>query len=78
MPGTLLREILTERYLTFMGQINAFNDARRTNNALSMPVKSATAPSLPQRFLYPQSEINTNPNVPKPIPGLYEKTPVNK
>ncbi len=78
VPGTLLKEILTERYLTFMGQINAFNDARRTNNALGVPVKSSTAPSIPQRFLYPQSEINTNPNVPKPIPGLYEKTPVNK
>ena len=85
LPGSdsdnakLLREILTERYLTFIGQINAFNDARRTNNALNLPIKRTGATTLPQRFLYPQSEINTNPtNVPNPLPGLYEITPVNR
>ncbi|NVO85089.1 SusD/RagB family nutrient-binding outer membrane lipoprotein [Hymenobacter terrestris] len=85
LPGTgtdnakLLREIRTERYLTFIGQIGAFNDARRTNNALGLPLKTSGAPSLPQRFLYPQSEINTNRNqVPSPLPGLFDQTPVNK
>lgn len=82
LPGTgttnqrLLREILVERYLTFMGQIEAFNDARRTNNALNVPIKAAVS-SLPQRFLYPQSEVNTNANIPA-LPGLYEKTAANR
>ncbi|MFD2786816.1 SusD/RagB family nutrient-binding outer membrane lipoprotein [Hymenobacter rubripertinctus] len=84
LPGTgtdnakLLREVLTERYLLFIGQVGAFNDARRTNNALNIPLKRIGSPSLPQRFLYPQSEINTNPNVPSPLPGLFDKTPINR
>lgn len=74
----LLTEVLTEKYVTLIGQIEAFNDARRTKNAIGIPVKGSTAKTLPQRFLYPQSEINTNPNVPSPLPGLYEPTPVNR
>jgi len=74
----LLTEILTEKYVTLIGQIEAFNDARRTKNAIGIPVKGSTAKTLPQRFLYPQSEINTNPNVPNPLPGLYDPTPANR
>jgi len=74
----LLQEILVEKYLSLIGQIEEFNDVRRTNNLIGVPKNVATAPSLPQRFLYPQGEINTNPNVPNPIPGLYVKTPVNQ
>ena len=33
--------------------------------------------NTPQRLLYPQVEINSNPNTPKPIPSIYIKTPVN-
>lgn len=76
--GGLLKEILTERYVTFIGQIEAFNDARRTNNALSLPIKGNGATTIPQRFLYPQSEVNTNTNTPSPLPGLFVDTPVNK
>ena len=73
----LIIEILNERYVTFIGQIEPFTDARRTNNALGLALKSSTAPRLPQRFLYPQSEVNTNPSTPNPIPGLFDKTAVN-
>lgn len=72
----LLREILTEKYVTLIGQTEAFNDVRRTKNAIGIPTK--TGANIPQRFLYPQSEINANPNVPKPLPGLFEPTPLNK
>ena len=37
-----------------------------------------TGSSLPERFLYPQSEIVSNPNTPSPIPGFFEPTKVNK
>ncbi|ALW85448.1 hypothetical protein AUC43_10280 [Hymenobacter sedentarius] len=73
----LLKEILTEKYLGMVGQLEPFNDLRRTNNLIGIPKKSSVSSDIPQRLLYPQSEIDTNPNVPKPIPGLFVKTPVN-
>jgi hypothetical protein len=75
--AALLKEILTEKYLTMIGQFEPFHDLRRTNNLIGVPKKNSASPSLPQRLLYPQSEINTNPNVPSPIPTLFIKTPVN-
>ena len=77
-PATaLLKEIITEKYLSLIGQLEPFHDMRRTNNLIGIPKKNPASPNVPQRLLYPQSEINTNPNVPKPIPGLFVKTPVN-
>ncbi|MFD2248554.1 SusD/RagB family nutrient-binding outer membrane lipoprotein [Pontibacter ruber] len=73
----LLMEIMEERYVTFIGNIEAFNDARRTDNLLGIPVKG-TANKLPERFLYPQNEVNSNPNTPNPLPDLYEPTALNK
>lgn len=72
----LINEILEERYVTFTGNIEAFNDIRRTDNLLMIPSKG-TSGKIPERFLYPQSEINANPNVPSPLPGLYDPTSVN-
>jgi hypothetical protein len=70
----LTREILEERYITLLGQLEGYNDIRRTNNLLGIPIKVGS-PTLPQRLLYPQSEINTNPNV--PTAGLFDATPAN-
>jgi len=75
--NALLLEVLREKYLSLIGQIEEFSDVRRTANFIGVPKNVTSAPSLPQRFLYPQSEINTNPNVPNPIPSLFTKTPVN-
>ncbi len=77
--NALLREILEERYITFFGQIEVFNDVRRTRGETSVrvPVTPNTGSQLPQRFLYSQDEINTNISVPDPIPGLFEATDVN-
>jgi hypothetical protein len=72
----LLREILEERYITLTGQLETFNDIRRTNNFLGIPVKSGS-PNIPSRLLYPQSELNANTNVPKDNVGLFEPTKVN-
>jgi len=76
----LLREILEERYVTFFGQIEGFNDVRRTANeaTVAVPVPPNVGSQLPQRFLYPQTEIDRNSNVPSPIPGFFEPTPVNQ
>lgn len=81
-PGTLsanqalLLEILEDRYILFIGQTEQFNDVRRTKNALG--ITPTVGSKLPQRYLYPQSEINTNPNTPKLASSdLYKETPVN-
>lgn len=69
--NALLKEILVEKYVSLYGQIEAFNDVRRTNNLIG--VKPYTGTTLPQRFLYPQSEINTNTNANKYLKPLSEK-----
>ncbi len=73
----LLREVLEERYVSLLGQLESYNDIRRTNNLLGVPVKAGNT-TIPQRLLYPQSEINTNPNIPKEGVGLFEPTTANK
>lgn len=67
----LLREILEERYVTLLGQIEGWNDMRRTGNFLNIPL-AAGKTNYPRRLLYSQIEINTNPNVPKSGVGLYD------
>jgi hypothetical protein len=72
----LLREILEERYITLLGQLEGYNDIRRTGNYLGIPVKAGSS-TVPLRLLYPQSELNTNPNVPSSGVGLFEPTKAN-
>ncbi len=78
--NALLREILEERYITLFGQIETFNDTRRTEGEIvvRVPITPNTGNQLPQRFLYPQSEIDRNDNVPNPIPNFFDETPVNQ
>ena len=78
--NALLREILEERYITLFGQIEVFNDTRRTQDEriIKVPMVPNVGSDLPQRFLIGNSEINTNNNTPNPIPGFFERTSVNK
>ena len=82
----LLKEILTEKYLSLVGQIEPFNDQRRAKtlagasnagrSVVGVTPKRGTL--LPQRFLYPQIEVTTNPNTPAQSAGdLFAKTAVN-
>ena len=75
----LLREILQERYVSFIGQILGFNDIRRTaKEAQGVKVPPVFGAVLPQRFLYAQTEVNSNTNTPKPIPNIFQLTEINK
>ncbi len=78
--NALLREILQERYITLFGQIESFNDTRRTESEsiVRVPIVPNNGNLLPQRFIYPQSEIDRNSNIPNPIPDFFSKTPVNQ
>lgn len=75
--NALLREIFQERYIYFMGTFQSLNDFARSNNAAQIQLKTGKA-GTPQRFLYPQVEINANPNTPSPIPTIVTKTPANQ
>ena len=76
----LLREIMEERYLTFIGQIEGYNDLRRTfgETDIRVPVPANTGTQFPKRFLYPQVEVDLNSSTPNPIPSLFTPTPLNQ
>lgn len=77
---SLLREILVEKYISLYPQIETFNDLRRTfDESYAVPVEPNTADGIfPQRFIYPQSEIDRNSNMPSDIPDITKKTNVNR
>jgi hypothetical protein len=72
----LLREIFQERYIYFMGTYETLNDFGRSNNMANIQLKPGYE-GTPQRLLYPQVEVNANPNTPSPIPSIVTKTPVH-
>ncbi|WP_263834537.1 SusD/RagB family nutrient-binding outer membrane lipoprotein [Salinibacter sp.] len=76
----LLKEILEEKYLALISNIEAFADLRRTNNYADVQagdevLEFGGSGDAPERFPYAQSEVNGNDNVPDPIPGLFEPVP---
>ena len=75
----LLYEIISQRYIIFLMQYEAFNDYRRLSKALpvvELPIPLSVGSQKPQRFIYPETEINTNPNTPNPAPNQFVKTTV--
>jgi len=76
LPGSALMDaIVLEKYKSLIGQSEAFSDMNRLGNPFGLSPTTGT--SLPQRFLYPQGEVNSNPNVPDPLPGLFDPLPAN-
>lgn len=76
---SLLRKILEEKYVLLYSHVEGFIDVRRTIDELyALPIPPNTGTQIPQRFLYPQTELDRNVNRPSHIPNLYEKTPVNQ
>ncbi|WP_106793252.1 SusD/RagB family nutrient-binding outer membrane lipoprotein [Aquimarina sp. Aq78] len=79
----ILREIIEERYVTGFSTYMPFNDTRRllksdSDVIVPFPLNNATTTINPQRFLYPQDELDSNANIPNPIPDLFAPTPVNQ
>lgn len=81
--SALYREIIEEKYVSLLGTLEVFNDMRRTafggfsgqQNWEVIGVTPNTGTTIPQRFLIPQTEINSNTSTPTP-PGLFDKTEV--
>ena len=82
----LLREIIEERYVSGFGSYMPFNDHRRLRGdgendlVVPFPLNTAAASKHVERLPYPQSEKNSNSNVPviSDADALYAKTEVNK
>jgi len=77
----LIYEILAQKYIVMLAQYEVYSDVRRS--AVASPVVTlgispypGTSGGIPDRYIYPQSEINTNPNVPNPLPTIHQKLPI--
>lgn len=72
----LRKQVLEEKYITLVGELVTFHDLRRTKNFIGVPNKLAGGSKLPldypQRFLYPQNEVDTNSNITDPLPTFFE------
>ena len=79
MQLALLYEIISQRYIFFLMQYEAFTDYRRLAKAtpvVQLPIPLYTGTQKPQRFIYPQDEVNTNPNTPNPLPNQFTTLPI--
>jgi len=75
----LLREIASEKFVILLMQYEAFSEVRRlaaASPAIALGVPINAGSKFPERFIYPQNEINTNPNTPSPAPDQFTKLPV--
>ena len=76
--AALKKEVLEEKYITLIGELVTYHDLRRTGNLIGVPNKlngSTSATGYPQRFLYPQNEVDTNKeNMPDPLPTFFQPT----
>ncbi|MEO0903087.1 MAG: SusD/RagB family nutrient-binding outer membrane lipoprotein [Bacteroidota bacterium] len=61
LEDVTLEHVMTQKYLALFSDPEVFTDWRRTNIPALVPNNSN---AIPTRWLYPQTEINTNPNVP--------------
>lgn len=78
----LLREIIEERYVSGFLTYMPFDDARRLRKsdndiAVNIPLNTSTATIQPERFFYPENEMDANPNIPRDM-TIYDVTEVNK
>jgi hypothetical protein len=79
----LYREIIEEKYISMIGTLEVFNDMRRDGfggfsgdkNWEILGVTPNAGSTIPQRYLIPQVEINSNSNVPASRGGLFDPLP---
>jgi hypothetical protein len=73
---SLHMEIALEKYCSVIG-LPTYQDVRRTDNMIGVPIKNAGTTVIPQRFLYPSTELSSNANFPG-IEDQYSPTEVNQ
>jgi len=90
-PGTtfadaktaLLTEIAAEKFIALISQYESFSELRRLAvtpaPVVSLGITINNGSKFPTRFIYPQNEINTNPNVPLvsgSVPNQFTPMPI--
>ena len=75
----LIYEIISQRFIVLLAQYEIFNDLRRLQVAtpvvkLPIPINKGTV--YPARFVYPQNEVNTNPNVKALVVDQFTTVPI--
>lgn len=71
--GTIsLEKIMMQKYVALFGQIEAYNDFRRTGLPAISPRTGAQTSTIPVRLIIPQNERLYNPNAGNYIRGLTE------
>ncbi len=75
--SNILQHTFNWTYLGLVSQIEGFNFLRRIGYQVD-GLTPVAGDAFPERFVYPQNERNTNPNVPSPAPGLFDVTPINQ
>ena len=62
-PATQLQQIIEQKYIASYGVVmEPWSDWRRTGYPVIAPPANAVTSFIPRSLLYPQSEIDTNPN----------------
>lgn len=74
---TILQHTFNWTYLGLISQIEGFNFLRRIDYQVD-GLTPVTGNAFPERYVYPQNERDTNPNIPSPAPGLFDPTPMNQ
>jgi len=76
---SFLREVLEERYVYFIGDLEAFVDHARTHGENGVEGYMQLKPGFngqPLRFIYPQAEIDSNDNFPGEAPKVTVPLPM--
>ncbi len=64
----VLKEIFKQKYIALTYQTEAFNDFRRSNNILEIPVNAnGQENEIPRRFPYATDAVTYNPNTPSGV-----------
>ena len=58
-----LEDIITQKYVANYGQVQPYNDYRRTGFPAGLEVPAAATTPMPLRYPYAQDEITYNPNI---------------
>ena len=72
-PATLtVKDVITQKYIALFLQTEVLIDLRRSNNVMGLAPNTKPTSGLPNRFLYPQRELDLNPNSKKGL-TIYSK-----
>ena len=76
LSDAIKMEILLEKYCSVIG-LPTYQDVLRTNNFIKVPIEGTGTDVIPQRFIYPLAEKDSNSNFPG-FTDQFTSTPIYK